>query len=187
MILCDKSIIKLHKTKKLFKSGFKEKLVQAASYDCTLGDSFLIPETNIQKGHIDVKDKQRYRKLVSKEMIIPPHSFLLATINEFLNLPQDVCAIVEGKSSIGRLGLFIQNAGWINPGFKGKITLELYNANCMPIKLKYNMGICQLVFQTVDAIPRKAYAGKMQNQKDVQGSKIYKEISVKTKKLMAKK
>ncbi|WP_306298989.1 hypothetical protein [Bacillus sp. OV166] len=45
-------------------------------------------------------------------------------------------AFVEGRSSIGRLGLFIQNAGWVDPGFEGHITLELYNANRVPIELR---------------------------------------------------
>jgi len=178
MILSDGSIRKLVKKSELISEFFEDDAIQSASYDCTLGDTFLIPEINIHKGHIDVGDKQEYRKVTKKDIIIPPHSFLLATTREYLKLPSNVCGMVEGKSSVGRLGLFIQNAGWINPGFNGKITLELYNANSLPIKIKSGMRICQMIFMFLDKEPEKKYAGKIQFQKDVCGSLIYQEIEV---------
>ena len=53
-------------------------------------------------------------------MIIEPHSFLLATTNEYIKLPNHITAFVEGRSSIGRMGLFISNAGWVDAGFEGR-------------------------------------------------------------------
>jgi len=80
---------------------------------------------------------------------------------------------VEGRSSIGRIGLFIQNAGWIDPGFEGRITLELYNASSLPIKLQAGKRICQLVFCTMDQKAENPYQGKYQGQKVTVGSRVY--------------
>ena len=82
--------------------------------------------------------------------MIPPHGFVLGTTLEWIKLPNNITAFVEGRSSIGRLGLFIQNAGWVDPGFEGNITLELYNANQVPIELSSGRRICQLVFAELD-------------------------------------
>ena len=68
--------------------------------------------------------------------MILPGQFVLATTMEYFELPDNLTAFVEGRSSLGRMGLFIQNAGWVDPGFKGEITLELYNANRCAIELK---------------------------------------------------
>lgn len=65
---------------------------------------------------------------------------------EYLRLPDTLTAFVEGRSSLGRLGLFIQNAGWVDPGFEGEITLELYNANRCAIALRAGRRVGQLVF-----------------------------------------
>ncbi len=61
---------------------------------------------------------------------------MLGTTLELIRLPNDLTAFVEGRSSIGRFGVFIQNAGWIYPGFSGQNTLELFNANRVPVQLK---------------------------------------------------
>jgi len=98
---------------------------------------------------------------------------LLATTREYIKLPRDLTAFVEGRSSIGRIGLFIQNAGWVDPGFEGNITLELYNANSLPIKLKAGRRVCQLVFCKMDQAAAQSYNGKYQGQKKSTGSRIH--------------
>ncbi|HLV10031.1 MAG TPA: dCTP deaminase, partial [Halanaerobiales bacterium] len=115
-------------------------------------------------------------KYNTEEIIIPPNSFLLATTMEYVELPEDITAFVEGRSSIGRMGLFIQNAGWVDPGFKGKITLELYNANRLPIKLFSGRRICQLVLAKLDRKAENPYQGKYINQKEAVGSRIYEDF-----------
>ena len=90
-----------------------------------------------------------------------------------MRLPNKLTAFVEGRSSIGRMGLFIQNAGWVDPGFEGEITLELFNANRLPIKLESGRRICQLVFAEMDQEAQNPYCGKYQGQKNSVGSKIY--------------
>ena len=83
--------------------------------------------------------------------ILPGNSFVLARTREVVDLPDDLTAFVEGRSSIGRLGLFIQNAGWVDPGFRGSITLELYNGLPHPIELRAGWR----VFSRATGVPRR--------------------------------
>lgn len=98
---------------------------------------------------------------------------------EYIELTNDLTAFVEGRSSLGRMGLFIQNAGWVDPGFKGEITLELYNANRCAIELKAGRRIGQLVFAKMDNAALNPYNGKYQGQKGATGSKVFLDKEVK--------
>lgn len=77
------------------------------------------------------------------------------------------------KSGKPTLGLFIQNAGWADPGFQGQITLELYNANRCAIALKAGRRIGQLVFAEMDGSALHPYQSKYQGQTDATGSKVF--------------
>jgi len=88
---------------------------------------------------------------------------------------------VEGRSSIGRMGLFIQNAGWVDPGFEGMITLELYNANSLPIKLQAGRRIGQFVICEMTTPADEPYNGKYQGQNKTIGSRVFKDVEVKKK------
>ena len=92
---------------------------------------------------------------------------------ENYELPNNLSAFVEGRSSIGRMGLFIQNAGWVDSGFEGRITLELYNANSLPIKLESGKRICQLVICQMDQESERPYSGKYQGQDKSVGSRVF--------------
>ena len=81
-----------------------------ASVDLRLGTSFLIPKPT--NGLYSMSDPVAYDETSGQEFFVPAHGFVLATTNEFIALPNDLTAFVEGRSSVGRLGLFIQNAGW---------------------------------------------------------------------------
>ena len=102
-----------------------------------------------------------------------PGQFVLATTMEYFRLGDDLTAFVEGRSSIGRLGLFIQNAGWVDPGFEGEITLELYNASRCAIELEAGRRVGQLVFAQLDRHAETPYRGKYQGQRGATGSRIY--------------
>lgn len=155
----------------------KPESVQPASIDCHLGSHFLFVED--RKMHmIDLSSEVLYQEFEGTEITIPPHSFLLATTEEYVKLPDNLTAFVEGRSSIGRIGLFIQNAGWVDPGFEGQITLELYNANSLPIRLQAGRRICQLVFCSMDQAAANPYRGKYQGQRKSTGSKINKDSEV---------
>jgi dCTP deaminase len=148
--------------------------VQPASIDLRLGRHFLkIDENSLESLSLDTE--LPYVKIEKDEIIIPPHSFLLATTIECIRLPANVTAFVEGRSSIGRMGLFIQNAGWVDPGFEGTITLELFNANRLPLKLSSGRRICQIVFAQMDQATRTPYAGKYQGQRGTVGSRIFRD------------
>lgn len=177
MILSDKTITKMIETKELVIEPLRENSVQPASVDCHLGRHYLVVEDR-QMHIIDMESEIIYREIEGDEIIIPPHSFLLATTEEYIEVPDNHTAFVEGRSSIGRIGLFIQNAGWVDPGFKGQITLELYNANSLPIRLKAGRRICQLVFCRMDQSALNPYKGKYQGQRNATGSRVYQDTEV---------
>jgi dCTP deaminase len=172
MILSDKTLKAMLASGELVCEPIDDKSIQPASIDCRLGDHFLIPDDH-QMDMITLDSEIKYREITNKTITIPPHSFLLATTQEFVELPDNLTAFVEGRSSIGRIGLFIQNAGWVDPGFKGRITLELYNASSLPIKLEAGKRICQLVFAKMDQVAENPYRGKYQGQKQTVGSRVY--------------
>ena len=131
-----------------------------------------------QKTHLDFNSPIEYDDIKSDSIVMPAHSFLLATTNEYLTLPNNITAFVEGRSSIGRMGLFIQNAGWVDAGFEGRITLELYNANSLPIVLTSGRRICQLVFCMMDKSAEQPYRGKYYKQEQSVGSHIRKDYEL---------
>lgn len=171
-VLSDKSIRELLESQTLIVDPLDQEAVQAASIDLRLGNQFLALEQNTLEV-IRLDTPVSYREFRSDSITIPPHSFILATTHEYIGLPDTVTGAVEGRSSIGRLGLFIQNAGWIDPGFRGNITLELYNANSLPIKLDAGRRICQLVLYQMDRKVDHPYSGKYLEQRGTTGSRVF--------------
>ena len=175
MILSDRTIEKMMKKGKLIiQRDLSFPSVQPASYDVRLGMSFKVPEAI--EGVADFKDKLQYKDLALDKdgyVIIAPKQFVLATTLEYIKLPDNIAAFVEGRSSIGRMGLFIQNAGWVDPGFEGEITLELFNGADFPIKIRPGHRVGQLVFAKMDKKAKNPYRGKYQGQIGATGSKKY--------------
>jgi len=178
VILSDKTLKTLIDSGELGVTPLTDESIQPASIDCRLGDHFLVVEDR-QMQTIDLNSEIIYRELDGPTITIPPHSFLLATTMEYVRLPENLTAFVEGRSSIGRIGLFIQNAGWVDPGFEGQITLELYNANSLPIRLEAGRRICQLVFCRMDQAALTPYKGKYQGQRRATGSRVFKDSDIK--------
>lgn len=152
-----------------------ENCIQPASYDVRLGNNFKFPKAGTV---IDVGNPEdfEYEDATTDSVTIHPHSFILATTKEKIVLPRTITAFVEGRSSIGRLGLFIQNAGWIDPGFEGHITLELYNASPMSLTIHAGMRIAQIVFCMMNQGAQLPYNGKYQHQVEATESQIYKDF-----------
>ncbi|MEZ0324050.1 MAG: dCTP deaminase [Hydrogenothermaceae bacterium] len=176
MILNDKTIKKYLKDKVIEINPLDEFQIQPSSVDLRLGYDFLVYPEDIDI--LDVKDPYFSSRLIREEateegFIIKPKQFVLATTIEYIKLPDFITAFVEGRSSLGRLGLFIENAGWVDAGFEGNITLEFYNANSIPIKIYPGMRICQLVFAKMEEPSEKPYRGKYQGQKGTTASKIF--------------
>ncbi|MBA4336473.1 dCTP deaminase [bacterium] len=172
MILSDKTLRAMLAEGSLTVDPISDESIQPASIDCRLGDHYLLIE-DMNMDIVTLDSEIKYREIVGDSITIPPHTFLLATTKEYIKLPNNLTAFVEGRSSIGRIGLFIQNAGWVDPGFEGKITLELYNANSLPIKLQKDRRICQLVFCKMDQTADKPYSGKYQGQQKSVGSRVF--------------
>lgn len=174
MIISDKTLKQLIASGELVCDPLTPESIQPASIDCRLGSHFLVIDENQHHSGLLTFDQEiKYNEIESDSIIIQPHSFLLATTMEYIKLPSDYSAFVEGRSSVGRMGLFIQNAGWVDAGFEGKITLELYNANSLPIKLEAGRRICQLVFCSMDQAAEMPYQGKYQGQTKSVGSRIF--------------
>ena len=171
MILSDVTLKKMLDAGDLVVEPIKDNSIQPASIDCHLGRHFLVVEDR-QMHTIDMDTEIIYREIDEEFITIPPHSFLLATTEEYIKLPDNLTAFVEGRSSIGRIGLFIENAGWVDPGFEGQITLELYNANSLPIRLQAGRRVCQLVFCAMDQAALNPYRGKYQGQRGTTGSRV---------------
>lgn len=172
MILSDKSIKELLKQGLLSISPLEESQIQPASVDIRLGNTFSIVE-DTSEGLLALDKKISYKTITTDRYVLMPGHFVLATTMEYFSLPNNLTAFVEGRSSIGRLGLFIQNAGWVDPGFEGEITLELFNANRSAIELRSGRRVGQLVFAQMDQEAQNPYRGKYQRQRGATGSRIY--------------
>lgn len=178
MILSDKTIIKMMENNTLSIAPLQKGQIQPASVDVRLGDTFSIVEDS-SIGIITLENEIKYKTIKTDTYILLPGQFVLATTMEYFDLPDNLTAFVEGRSSLGRMGLFIQNAGWVDPGFKGEITLELFNANRCAIELKAGRRVGQLVFAKMDDSALNPYNGKYQGQKGSTGSRAFMDIEVK--------
>ena len=147
-----------------------------ASIDLRLGTSFKTINTSGVFG-ITLGDKVEYQycKRASDyedDVIICPGEFILATTMEKVRIPKDMCAFVQGRSSIGRIGLTVQNAGFVDPGFYGEITLELVNESPFPIRLTPGYRIAQLVLMDATEVT-EVYEGKYNGQEGATGSRMH--------------
>ena len=177
MILSDYGLKDLISKGELCVDPLGESCLQPASIDCRLGNHFLLVDEQ-QVPVLSLGRELKYREVVTDSIVIPAKTFLLATTKEYVKLPNGLTAFVEGRSSVGRMGLFIQNAGWVDAGFEGNITLELYNANSLAIELQAGRRICQLVFCRMDRCSQHPYAGKYQGQRQTVGSRAHKDDEV---------
>lgn len=172
MILSDKTIRKMLEEKTLRIFPMEEGQIQPASVDFRLGNSFCIVEDS-SGGIISLDREITYKSMNADRYLLLPGQFVLATTMEYVVLPDYLTAFVEGRSSLGRMGLFIQNAGWVDPGFEGEITLELFNANRCAIELRSGRRVGQLVFARMDGAADSLYRGKYQGQRGATGSKVF--------------
>ena len=128
---------------------FSESMIQPSSIDVRL-DKFFRTFENHKYSVIDpsIEQAELTREVVaegSEPFILHPGEFVLASTYEVITLPDDIAGRLEGKSSLGRLGLLTHStAGFIDPGFSGHITLELSNVANLPVKLFPGMKIGQL-------------------------------------------
>lgn len=138
---------------------------QPASIDLTIGDGFLIPHSLQSPKRIG---EAFFQKVFSGTMILNPLNFVLCRSKEVIKLSSRYAGFVQGRSGVGRSGLNIQNAGFIDPGFEGSITLELFNMAPYPIEIHVGERIAQIVILEANgAVP---YHGSYQGQLDATAS-----------------
>ena len=178
MILSDKTILKILENKSLTITPVEKEQIQPASVDVRLGNTFSIVE-DMSRGILSLDNEIVYKTITADTYVLLPGQFVLASTMEYFELPDNLTAFVEGRSSLGRIGLFIQNAGWVDPGFRGEITLELFNANRCAIELKAGRRVGQLVFAQLDDTALNPYSGKYQGQRGATGSRVYMDIEAK--------
>jgi len=151
VLLSDRDILSEIDSQRVALDPFDAAMVQPSSVDVRLDRFFRVFE-NHKYPHIDpAQDQPDLTRLVEPEadepFILHPGEFVLGSTYEVVTLPDDVAARLEGKSSLGRLGLLTHStAGFIDPGFSGHVTLELSSVATLPIKLWPGMKIGQLCF-----------------------------------------
>ena len=151
MLLSDRDILAELDAGRIGITPWDAEMLQPSSIDIRLDRFFRVFE-NHRYPHIDpAADQSELTREVEPEgdepFILHPGEFVLGSTYEVVSLPADIAARVEGKSSLGRLGLLTHaTAGFVDPGFSGHVTLELANVATLPIKLYPGMKIGQFCF-----------------------------------------
>lgn len=170
--------------RRLQKEGFlpNDVHIGPSSVDLRLSNSFCIPKNSLwdlnrseESYVIDVMDELSFDQFTAESLIISPGEFILASTEEEIGVPHDCAGYVEGRSSVGRIGIQVQNAGFVDAGFRGQITLELQNQSMYSIRIHRGMRICQLVYVQMTSMCDNPYNGKYQFQTGATSSMIYKD------------
>ena len=183
MVLSDRSIRAEIESGRIVIDPFDERLVQPSSVDVRVDGRFRVFH-NSRYPYIDVRrPMDDLTELVEKHgdepFILHPGEFVLGQTLEQVTLPDDLVARLEGKSSLGRLGLLIHStAGFVDSGFSGNLTLELSNVANLPITIYYGMPIGQISFMRMDSPVEHPYGSsatgsKYQGQAEPTPSRFY--------------
>ena len=161
-VLSDGTIRRLVDEERIKIQPWDPAMVQPASVDLKLGTSFRVfhnhrlPAIDLAQPPSGVTEHVQIDEDAS--FVIHPGEFVLGTTVEWVELPDDIVARIEGKSSLGRLGLIVHaTAGFVDPGFSGTLTLEITNLTRVPIVLWPGKPIAQLSFMTLDQAAERPY------------------------------
>ena len=185
-VLSDHTIKQELAASRLVIEPLDEANIQPASIDLQLDRVFRIFRVT-RRPFVDVRQPMDdLTELVTIEneepFIIQPGTFVLGSTLEYVTLPDDIVARVDGRSSLGRLGLLVHaTAGYVDPGWTGKLTLELSNQSQMPIALYYGMKISQISFLRMSTPVDRPYgseslASKYQGQTGPTPSRIFQDF-----------
>jgi len=161
-VLSDGTIRRLVDEGQIVIAPWDPRMVQPASVDLKLGTSFRVFH-NHRIQVIDLADPPQgltepVEVAPDDLFVIHPNEFVLGRTEERVEMPADLVARIEGKSSLGRLGLIVHaTAGFVDPGFQGTLTLEITNFNSVPIVLRPGLPIAQLSFMTLDQAAERPY------------------------------
>ena len=170
MILSDQDIIKkIDQGEIKIESPYEdfESQIHASSMDLRLGNHFKI-YNHAKAVCLDPMNMNSFEQITKvsqtddqKAFYVQPNEFVLGVTKEKITLPEDIVARVEGRSSLGRLGIVVHStAGFVDPGFSGTITLEISNLNRLPVALYPGMRVCQLAFETMTSPAKMPYNKK---------------------------
>lgn len=171
MILSGKEI-KKHIGKEIIIEPYDERKVNPNSYNLSLANELLVYENDV----LDMKKPNATRKLMIPEdgLLLEPHRLYLGRTNEYTSTDRYI-PMLEGRSSTGRLGLFIHvTAGFGDVGFRGYWTLEIFCVQ--PIRIYPNVEVCQIYYHDIDGEYDLYDSGKYQNNKGIQPSLLYKDF-----------
>lgn len=157
--------------------------IQPACVDLRLGSEFRVFKYT-KEAFIDSRNPKEYTEAVhsnGEPFVLHPKEFILGITHEKIKVPGDLAAYIDGRSSLGRIGITAHiTSGWIDPGFKGRLVLEISNLGKMPVTLYPGMRICKLFFFKLNSPSEVPYNmrenAKYMNQETVCQSKIYKDI-----------
>ena len=183
MLLSDRDIRAEITAGRVAVEPFAESMVQPSSVDVRLDRFFRVFE-NHKYSVIDpsIEQSELTREVIvepNEHFILHPGEFVLASTYEIITLPDDIAGRLEGKSSLGRLGLLTHStAGFIDPGFSGHITLELSNVANLPVKLFPGMKIGQLCLSKLSSPAEHpygsaVYASRYQGQRGPTASRSW--------------
>ncbi len=183
MVLSDRTIRAEVDAGRIVFDPFDESLIQPSSVDMRADGKFRVFH-NARYPYIDVRQPmEELTELVEVEgdqpFILHPGEFVLGQTLERVKLPNDIVGRLEGKSSLGRLGLLIHStAGFVDAGFEGNLTLELSNVANLPITIYHGMPIGQISFMRMDAEVESPYGSteagsKYQGQTEPTASRFY--------------
>jgi dCTP deaminase len=183
MVLSDHTIKEEIAKGRIVITPLGEGCIQPASVDLHLDRNILIFRNN-RVPYIDIrKTNDRLTDMLTMAdddpFMLHPGEFVLGSTLEHVEVPDDLVARLEGKSSLGRIGLLIHStAGYVDPGWKGHLTLELSNVSSLPITLYHRMKIGQISYLRLTTPADRLYGSaelgsKYQNQQDPTASKVH--------------
>lgn len=178
MVLSDRTIREQLTAGRLVIDPFDDVLIQPSSIDVRVAAEFRVFQ-NSRQPYIDVRRPapdltDLVTAAADEPFILHPGEFVLGSTLERIGIPDDLVGRLEGKSSLGRLGLLIHStAGYIDPGFNGQITLELSNVARLPITIYPGMPIGQISFLQLTTAVESPYRGKYHGQAGPTASEYY--------------
>ncbi len=170
-VLSDRSIKAALESEQIVIEPLDTNCIQPASVDVKLDNTIRVFRSWTQHHFIDVKkDQSELTELIEfnedNPFLLHPGNFILGSTLEWIEIAADLVARLEGKSSLGRIGLLIHStAGYIDPGWKGQLTLELSNVSNLPIMLYPKMKIAQLSFMHLSTEADRPYGSEQLNSK----------------------
>jgi dCTP deaminase len=190
-VLSDRTIKEELASGRLLIDPLDEAAIQPASVDLRLDSSFRVFRAS-SRPFVDVRqpvdDLTELVTIAGEEpFVVQPGAFCLGSTLETITLPDDIVARVDGKSSLGRLGLLVHaTAGYVDPGWTGRLTLELSNQSQMPIALFAGMRIAQISFLRMSTPVERPYGSpelgsKYQGQTGPTASRVFEDFDAKAR------